>query len=224
MEAHDGSTPETSSYPVAVRVQAALEDRNRLTVAFRFFLALPHMILVGAPVAMVTGTSWGTEGDVNYATGSGGLVGVVAWFAALLAWFAILFSGRHPASLRNLEVWYLRWRVRAIAYMTLLRDEYPPFGSGPYPVELDVPAPDARRNRLTVAFRLILAVPHMIVLTFLSLAWAFTTALGWAAILLTGRFPETLYGFGLGVLAWSIRVEAYLLLLRDEYPPFTLRV
>jgi hypothetical protein len=50
------------------------------------------------------------------------------------------------------------------------------------------------------------------------------TAFAWAAIFLTGRFPRALYGFGLGVLAWTVRVEAYILLLRDEYPPFTLRV
>jgi hypothetical protein len=43
-------------------------------------------------------------------------------------------------------------------------------------------------------------------------------------ILLTGEYPETLYGFAIGVFAWSVRVEAYMLLLRDEYPPFTLRV
>jgi hypothetical protein len=42
-------------------------------------------------------------------------------------------------------------------------------------------------------------------------------------ILVTGRYPETLYGFALGALAWTARVEAYVLLLRDEYPPFTLR-
>ncbi len=55
------------------------------------------------------------------------------------------------------------------------------------------------------------------------MAWAFATAVAWAAIILTGRYPETLYGFSLGVLAWATRVEAYMLLLRDEYPPFTLR-
>ncbi len=83
--------------------------------------------------------------------------------------------------------------------------------------------PDAPRNRLTVFVRPILAIPHIIVLAFLSLAWAFTTALGWAAILIAGQYPEPLYGFALGVWAWSVRVEAYVLLLRDEYPPFTLR-
>jgi hypothetical protein len=55
------------------------------------------------------------------------------------------------------------------------------------------------------------------------MAWAFTTAIAWVVILFTGRYPATLYGFAIGVLAWSVRVEAYMLLLRDEYPPFTLR-
>lgn len=224
MEGRDQGRMSTSSYPVSVRVQPSLEDRNRLTAAFRFFLALPHIILVGAPVAMVSTVSWSTEGGVNYEAGSGGLVSAVAALVAIFAWFAILFSGRHPDSLWNLKTWYLRWRVKATAYLTLLRDEYPPFGEGPYPVDVDVSMPTEPRNRLTVAFRFFLAIPHLFVLWFLNMAWAFTTAVGWAAILLTGRYPETLYGFAIGVLAWSVRVEAYLLLLRDEYPPFTLRV
>jgi hypothetical protein len=83
--------------------------------------------------------------------------------------------------------------------------------------------PDGPRDRLTVAFRFFLAVPHLFVLWLLSMAWAFTTAIAWVVILFTGRYPATLYGFAIGVLAWSVRVEAYMLLLRDEYPPFTLR-
>lgn len=74
-----------------------------------------------------------------------------------------------------------------------------------------------------MAFRLFLVLPHAFVLWFLSVVWAFTTAVAWVVILFTGRYPETLYGFAIGVLAWSMRVEAYTLLLRDEYPPFSLR-
>ena len=141
----------------------------------------------------------------------------------MIAWFAILFTGRHPDGLWKLAAFYLRWRVRALAYLTLLRDEYPPFGDDDYPAGLVLSAPEGPRPRLTVAFRFVLALPHLFVLWLLSMAWAFTTAIAWIAILLTGRFPETLYGFGIGVLAWDTRVEAYMLLLLDEYPPFTLR-
>lgn len=209
-------------YPVTVDVQPKTEGRNRLTTAFRFFLAIPHLILVGGPVAVLCSLSWSSDGGTWW-YGAGGVLSIVAGVAAVIAWFAILFTGRYPDGLWKLAAFYLRWRVRAIAYMTLLRDEYPPFGDGEYPAELGLSMPSPPRDRLTVVFRFFLALPHLFLLWLLSLAWALTTAIAWIFILLTGRYPETLYGFGIGVLAWSLRVEAYMLLLRDEYPPFTLR-
>lgn len=214
---------ETVSYPVGVNIKAATEDRNRLTTAFRFFLALPHVLLVGGPVAVMFATDWSSDSGLNWGYGSGGALGAVASLVAVIAWFAIVFTARHPDGLWKLAAFYLRWRVRAIAYLTLLRDEYPPFGDAEYPAELVLARPEDARNRLTVFFRLLLAMPHLFVLWFLSLAWGVTTAIAWAVILFTGRYPEALYGFAIGVLAWTVRVEAYILLLRDEYPPFTLR-
>jgi hypothetical protein len=210
-------------YPVKVNLVAVLEGRNRLTTAFRFFLGIPHLILVGGPIATIISISWSNEGDWHWEYGSGGVLSIVACVASFIAWFAIIFTGKHPEGLWKLAAYYLRWRVHAIAYMTLLRDEYPPFGEGEYPAELGLSMPEGPRDRLTVAFRFFLALPHMFLLWLLSLAWAFTTAIAWLAILLTGRYPATLYGFAIGVFAWSVRVEAYMLLLRDEYPPFTLR-
>jgi hypothetical protein len=215
------------AYPVAVRVPAATEGRNRLTAAFRFFLAIPHLLLVGGPIAVLVSIAWTTEHGVRLGTnlgyGSGGVLGLVAGVAAFLAWWALVVAGRHPGRLWRIAAYYLRWRVRAVAYLTLLRDEYPPFGDGEYPAQLALERPPLERNRLAVALRLVLALPHILALWFLSLAWALATGLAWVAILFTGRYPETLYGFALGVFAWSVRVEAYLLLLRDEYPPFSLR-
>jgi hypothetical protein len=211
------------TYPVDVIVQPAIDGRNRLTAAFRFFLALPHFLLVGGPVGVVSSVGWTMGDSWNFGFGSGGLLSIVAGCAAIIAWFAIVVTARHPEGLWNFAAFYLRWRVRAMAYATLLRDEYPPFGEGEYPVELRLAAPEGGRDRLTVAVRILLAIPHLFVLWWLSLIWAFTTAVAWAMILITGRYPETLYGFGMGVLSWSVRVEAYVLLLRDEYPPFTLR-
>jgi hypothetical protein len=210
-------------YPVTVRLQAATENRNRLTTAFRFFLAIPHLILVGGPIAVIGSFDWGAELEGGLSWGSGGVLGVVACFVALFGWFAILVTGRYPEGLRNLAAFYLRWRVRAVSYLMLLRDEYPPFGDAEYPAGLVLEHDAGQRNRLTVFFRVILAIPHILLLCVLSLVWALTTAIAWVMILLTGSYPPTLYGFGIGVLAWATRVEAYLLLLRDEYPPFTLR-
>jgi len=223
MDEQQQGSEATALYPVTITVAAATQDRNRLTTAFRFFLAFPHLILVGGPVAVISSIGWSTDSGGHIGYGSGGVLSVVACVVAVIAWFAILFTGRYPDGLWKLAAFYLRWRVRAIAYMTLLRDEYPPFGDGAYPVELGLPMPTGARNRLSVAFRFILVVPHAIVLWLLSLVWALTTAIAWIMILLTGRYPEALYGFAIGVLAWSFRVEAYVLLLRDEYPPFSLR-
>ncbi len=73
-----------------------------------------------------------------------------------------------------------------------------------------------------MAFRIILLIPQFIALWFIGVAWAITTLIAWVMIILTGEFPASLYNFGVGALRWSTRVEAYLLLLHDEYPPFSL--
>jgi hypothetical protein len=223
MATQEESTASRPRYPVSVWIDPAMQGRNRLTTFFRFFLAIPHLLLVGAPVATVTSISYSTEAGSRVEIGSGGLLSAVVAIALVFAWIAIVVTARHPQALWRLARWYLRWRVRAIAYFTLLRDEYPPFGEGPYPAGLDVEPPAGPRNRLTVFFRIILALPHLVLLGLLGVVWSFTTALAWVFILVTGDYPETLYGFGIGVLAWTTRVEAYTLLLTDAYPPFTLR-
>ncbi len=222
------ATPQPPSlpapFPAAVRVEETVEDRNRLTAAFRIILAVPHLLLVGGPMAATLSWTWTSRGGLTYEWGAGGgVLGAAVAVVALIAWFAILFTGRYPEGLRSLAVYYLRWRVRAVAYTALLRDEYPPFGEGAYPVELELVEPKVERRRLTVAFRIILAIPHILVVWALGVAWALTTLIAWVSILFTGRYPPPLYHFGVGVLRWNIRVEAYLLLLFDDYPPFSLR-
>ena len=211
-----------SPHPVDVRVRPAAGPRNRLTTGFRVVLALPHILLVGAPLALPLSWSWGSEAGPRVEWAGGGVLGTVAAVCALIAWFAILATGHYPEGLRSLVTLYLRWRVRAAAYTSLLSDEYPPFGDGPYPAELVLAAPDEPRDRLSVAFRIILAIPQLVALWVLGIAWLAATVFAWIAILLTGRYPEPLYEFGVGVLRWSTRVEAYLLLLHDRYPPFSL--
>lgn len=209
-------------YPVQVEVEPALDGRNRLTTAFRLLLALPHLILVGGPIAATLSWTWGSNDGGRYEWSGGGVLGAAAAIVALIAWFAILFTGRYPQGLWDLAAYYLRWRVRAVAYIALLRDEYPPFGEGPYAASVELAPPHPERDRLTVAFRIFLVVPHLIAIWALGIAWAFTTIIAWFAILFTGRFPADLYRFGVGVLRWNTRVESYLLLLHDTYPPFSL--
>jgi hypothetical protein len=204
-------------YPVTVSVEPALAHRNRLTTFFRLILAIPHIILVGG---VGIGLSNRTESGATFG-GEGGLLGVAAAFLAVVSWFTIVIGGTHIVGIRQFTSFYLRWRVRAIAYLMLLEDPYPPFGDAPYPASIEVGEP-AVRNRLTVAFRIFLAIPHLVVLVFLLFAWAVTSFVAWLAILFTGSYPQGLYEFGVGVLRWRLRVESYLLLMVDEYPPFSL--
>ena len=64
-------------------------------------------------------------------------------------------------------------------------------------------------------------IPHVIVLFFLGIAFFIVTVIAWFAILFTGSYPEGVYPFAIGCLRWSLRVESYVLLMRDEYPPFS---
>jgi len=205
-------------YPVSISVEPAIANRNRLTTAFRFFLAIPHLILVG-------GVGLGIASHRDSGTtigGEGGLLGVVTFFLAIVSWFTIVFAGTHIAGIRQFTAFYMRWRVRALSYFMLLQDPYPPFGDAPYPASLEVVDPTGPRDRLTVGLRLLLAIPHYIVLIFILLGWLITTIVAWFIILFTGSYPKGLYDFGVGALRWLLRVEAYLLLLVDEYPPFSL--
>src|SRR4029434_10358101 len=157
-------------YPVSVSVEASLTSRNRLTTAFRLILAIPHLILVGG---VSIGVSSG--GDSRTTAGSeGGLLGAVAVVLAIVSWFTIVLTGTHIIGIRQFTAFYLRWRVRALAYLMLFEDAYPPFGDAPYPASIDIVDPGPR-NRLTVGLRLLLAIPHLVVLVFVLLAWTVTT-------------------------------------------------
>ena len=207
-------------YPVSITVDPQYRNRNRLTVGFRLLLAIPHIILVGG-----IGLSFAARNGVNDTrsfTGETGLLGGVAWLLAIVSWFTIVIAGEHFSVARRFTRFFLRWRVRAIAYTMLLEDRYPPFGDHEYPAALVLEDPAGPRDRLTVGFRIFLAIPHFIVLFFVLSAWWLTSVVSWLLILFTGDYPQGLYDFGVGAFRWLIRVEAYMLLLVDEYPPFSL--
>jgi hypothetical protein len=197
-----------ASYPVTVIIPAPTAPRRRLSVALRPILSIPHAILVG-PIY------WSLR------TGGLGLVGAAAYVLAFVSWCTLLFSGRHFEEIRQFSLLYLRWRLRAVVYMGLLRDDFPPFGDGAYPTSVDVVAPDGQRDAWSIAFRPILALPHLVLLAILFVASFLATVAAWIVIVVGGRHPEPLYTFAAGVTRWAIRVEAYLLLLVDEFPPFS---
>ena len=200
------------TYPVSFDVERQLSDRNRLTTAFRLILAFPHLALVG-----------GAGIGLNWGSSPGGALGTAAFVMAVFAWFAIIFASVHPRGFWDFGAFYMRWRARAVPYVMLLRDEYPPFEDDvAYPTTFAVDRPTGPRDRLSVGLRIIYAIPHIVVLIFLNIAWLVTSIIAWFAILFTGRYPAGLYEFAVGVMRWDVRVETYLLLMRDEYPPFRL--
>ena len=198
-----------TNYPVTITIAPQTEPRNRLTTALRPILAIPHAILAG-PVY------WSSR------TGGAGLLGAAAYAMAIVSWFTLLIAGEQPRGIRDFSMYYLRWRTRALAYMALFVDPYPPFGDEPYPATIEVREPVQPRDNATIAVRLLLVLPHLVVLCALLLAWLITTVIAWFVILFTRSYPPSLYRFGIGVMRWGLRVEAYLLLLVDDYPPFTL--
>jgi hypothetical protein len=193
-------------YPVEFDVRPQLGSRNRLTTGFRLILGIPQFVIVG--------------GVNNY--GPSALTGAAAAMK-FISWFAVLFTAEQPRGLWDFSTYYMRWWARVTAYATLLRDDYPPFGDEAYPITYGVTYPEGDRNRLTVGLRVIYAIPHLVVLIFINIAWLVTTVIAWFAILFTGAYPEGLYRYGVGAMRWNARVQSYLLLLRDEYPPFSLQ-
>jgi hypothetical protein len=155
---------------------------------------------------------------------------LVARAAAIISWFAILFTGKLPEGLANIVGLYIRYNNRASAYAGFLREEYPPFvfdpvapDPGMYPPVRTGFAPELEnRNRVTVGFRLILAIPQLIVVAVLGIAALLVWLISFFAVLFTGRWPEGLRTFVVGYMRWVTRVEAYVGLLTDAYPPFRL--
>jgi len=199
---------EQAAYPIAYDVPYK-EKLGRLSTAFRPILAIPQVLIVGGP-----GVGWGGNSQT-------GLFGAVVAITSVISWFAIMFTKRYPRGLWDMAMTYMRWRANVVTYAALLRDEYPPFGEGSYPPTFEMEYPE-QSNRWTVGLRLILVIPQVVVLFFVLLVWLATAVIAWFAILFTGRYPEGLFKFGVGAMRWTLRVQAYLYLMRDEYPPFSL--
>jgi hypothetical protein len=214
------------AYPVTYDVDRP-QEYDRLKVAFRLILAIPQLLLVGG-VGFLGSGYFGfnsNEGGSENLAGtilSTGVLTFVAGILIFLAWFAIMFTGRYPEAFQKFVAMVFRWSQNVQAYVHLQTEPYPPFsGDAPYPLRVSV-TPDERHNRLTVFFRIFLVIPHAFVLTFLGIAQSVVTIVAWFAILFTGQYPEGMYGFSVGVSRWQARVTAYLYLLVDEYPPFSL--
>jgi hypothetical protein len=185
------------AYPVTFDVEYP-ERLSRWLIFVKWLLAIPHFLILG-------------------------VFGYLVQLTTFISWFAILFTARYPRSLFGLAVMYFRWNARVTAYVALLRDEYPPFGgsSPEYPVRFDVEYPE-KLSRLLIFVKWLLVIPHILILGLLGILGIVVYVIGWFAILFTGRFPRSLFDFLVGIGRWSLRVNAYYWLMRDEYPPFSL--
>ena len=212
-------------HPVSFEVEPAYEGRRRLSGGLRLLFALPHLVFTGGPslLGLVLAPLLVLAGLAPLTVPlTIGAFGVITALATIASWFAILILGRQPRDLREFAIFFLNWRTKSIAYVTLLRDEFPSFGFGDYPASLTLPPPLPTRNRLSVALRLPRLFPHIAGLVILSAGLTVASVAAWLTVVLFGRYPRPLYAFSASVVNYSLRVEAYLLLIHDEYPPFRL--
>jgi hypothetical protein len=154
---------------------------------------------------------------------------IVMEVCALIGWFAALFTARLPDGLGDVIAGYYRYAWRTYTYSWFLRDKYPPFGPA---LGYDDPGDDPAQfqvqrgqglSRLSVLFRIILVIPQLIVLAVLMLAAFLAMVIAWFAVVITGRWPDGLRDFVVGVGRWAMRVDGWFFLLADPYPPFSLR-
>jgi hypothetical protein len=207
--------PPASGHPLEFDVEYPDRDLNRLTTAFRIFTVIPIAIVL-ASIGGVTSVTTGAHTTTIAAGGSGLLV-----IPPLLM---ILFRQKYPRWWYDFNLELLRFENRVGVYVALMDDRYPSTDE-PQSVRLDVPYPDAARlNRWLPLVKWLLAIPHYVVLFFLSIGALFAMVAAWFAILFTGRYPRGIFDYLVGVGRWTNRVTAYsVIMVTDRYPPFQLR-
>jgi hypothetical protein len=188
--------PLNLAYPVRLEIDY-LAQPGRLSTFFRGLLVIPHLIALT-------------------------FVGIGALFAILIAWVAVLFTGRFPQGLFDFVVGVMRWGARVSAYMFLMTDRFPPFSLAEHPeyparLEVDYPGELARWRPLV---NWLLVIPFGYAASALLGAAYFVVMVAWFAIVFTGRYPEGMFDFVTIPLRWSLRHTAYGYFMVDKYPPF----
>ena len=211
--AEDQQTPEIQSQPPSYPV-VLKGDRDATTSRWLFLikwlLLIPHFLVLI-------------------------FLGIAFLIATVMAFFAILFTGRYPRGLFDFNVGVLRWswRVWFYGYSALGTDRYPPFSlkSVEYPADLSVEYPEHLSRGLVLIKWWLLAIPHYLIVGVFQGGWGERSGGGLVGLLVifavlanlfTGRYPESLFNLIMGMNRWTFRVAAYAALMRDEYPPFRL--
>ncbi|MEO8291223.1 MAG: DUF4389 domain-containing protein [Gaiellaceae bacterium] len=216
-------------YPVDVEI-APRAPQSRWKTAFRFFLALPAIILA----EVFTGDPGFLGGNNRSGSGSSDWwnfelgTGVGLFFVSVLAWFACLARGRMPQGFRDLMAYGLRYAAQAWGYLFFLTDRYPDADPAeppaappekPRTIRL-VLADDLRRSRLTVFFRFLLFLPHLVWLALWSLAAWLAAVANWFATLVLGRSPAPLHRFLAAYVRYTVTVYAYVFIVANPFPGF----
>ena len=183
-------------YPVTYEADYQRE-RNRLTTFFRLIVAIPWLIVAYIYV-------------------------IAQMVVVLIAWFAILILGRFPEGMYNFVGGVLRFSERVNGFMYLQTDAWPPFGIGEdpqYPVRVNFHPPAAKQSRLKAFFRIILAIPLLVLSYAMSYALMAIAAISWLTIVFRGYQPAAIHNAIAYLMGWNTRATAYMFLMRDEYPP-----
>jgi hypothetical protein len=192
-------------YPVTINGDLS-NPPGRWVWIFKIILVLPHIVVLG-------------------------ILGIASLFATFFAGVAILFTGKYPRGLFDFNVGVMRWgwRVGFYSFQALGTDKYPPFSldKGGYPAEFEVEYP-AKLNNGLVLVKWFLAIPQLIIASIFTGGRNSTGLVGLLSficaviLLFTGKYPEDIFKFIIGMDRWAYRVYAYFFLMTDEYPPFRL--
>ena len=185
-------------YPVSFEMDF-VERRSRATTFFRWILAIPQFI-------------WFYLYSIAFA---------VVW---VIAWFALLFTGRWPEGLYRFAGNYLRYTARLTAYLMLGVDPYPPFNGSEddaYPVRVHIAPPLEHYSRLKVFFRPIYAIGAYIIRYALGIVMSFVGFLAWIVITITGRQPTSFQDALRFALSYTVRADALIFLITETYPPLS---
>jgi len=202
------------------------EQLNRGTTFVRWIWIIPILIIL----SLVTG-SGETVTNTVFVDEAGEIIrrtrdtaGGMAMGLTAAVGLMIVFKQRYPRWWFDFLFELTKFETRVFAYGAFMTDVYPSTtDEQSVHLELDYPDVENDLNRLMPLFKWFLAIPHYIVLAFLSIAALFVTIFAWFAILFTGKYPQGLFNFNLGCMRWWLRVNAYAnLMLTDEYPPFSL--
>ena len=182
-----------TEHPIGLVVDDDLR-RNRLTVFFRLLLAIPQVIWIG-------------------------LWSIAATIVLVIAWVAALFTGSVPEGLHAFLARFLRASTHLYSYVLLIADPWPPFGGaeGTYPVDLRVDPPEPQ-SRLTVLFRLPLAIPAFLLSYVFRVVNQLIAFLGWFYCLATGRMHEGMRDLSAWMMRYELQTYAYAFLLTGRYP------